>query len=189
MDKPLDSALVWFRRDLRVDDHAALYHALRAARRVWCVFVFDTDILDPLPRVDRRVEFIQQSIVDLDAQLQLLGRSHGVEGVGLLVRHGQAHEQIVRLARELGVQGVYANHDDDPAALARDARVLGELAESGIALHTSKDHVIFERSEVLSAAGLPYIVFTPYKNAWLRKLDAFFVRDYPVARHAAALGR
>jgi deoxyribodipyrimidine photo-lyase len=187
VDKPLDSALVWFRRDLRVDDHAALYHALRAARRVWCVFVFDTDILDPLPRVDRRVEFIQQSIVDLDAQLQLLGRSHGVEGVGLLVRHGQAHEQIVRLALELGVQGVYANHDDDPAALARDARVLGELAESGIALHTSKDHVIFERSEVLSAAGLPYIVFTPYKNAWLRKLDAFFVRDYPVARHAAAL--
>ena len=187
MDKPLDSALVWFRRDLRVDDHAALYHALRAARRVWCGFVFDTDILDPLPRVDRRVDFIVESIADLDAQLQLLGRSHGVEGVGLLVRHGRAQEQVTRLARELGVQAVYANHDDDPAAVARDAHVLGELAAAGVALHTSKDHVIFERSEVLSAAGLPYSVFTPYKNAWLRKLDAFFVRAYPVARHAAAL--
>jgi deoxyribodipyrimidine photo-lyase len=187
VDKPLDSALAWFRRDLRVDDHAALYHALRAARRVWCAFVFDTDILDPLPRVDRRVDFIRESIADLDAQLRLLGRSHGIEGVGLLVRHGHAHEQVARLARELGVQAVYANHDDDPAALARDARVLGELADAGVALHTSKDHVIFERSEVLSAAGLPYSVFTPYKNAWLRKLDAFFVRAYPVARHAAAL--
>ena len=187
MDKPLDSALVWFRRDLRVDDHAALYHALRAARRVWCGFVFDTDILDPLPRVDRRVDFIVESIADLDAQLQLLGRSHGVEGVGLLVRHGRAQVQVTRLARELGEQAVYANHDDDPAAVARDAHVLGELAAAGVALHTSKDHVIFERSEVLSAAGLPYSVFTPYKNAWLRKLDAFFVRAYPVARHAAAL--
>lgn len=187
MDKPLDGALVWFRRDLRVDDHAALYHALRAARRVWCAFVFDTDILDRLPRVDRRVDFIRESIADLDAQLQLLGRSHGVAGVGLLARHGRATEQVVRLAHELGVQAVYANHDDDPAALARDARVLGELAEAGVALHTSKDHVIFERSEVLSAAGLPYSVFTPYKNAWLRRLDEFFVRAYPVAKHAAAL--
>ena len=59
----LDRALVWLRRDLRTDDHAALYHALKAARQVWCVFVFDRDILDPLPRQDRRVEFIRDSLV------------------------------------------------------------------------------------------------------------------------------
>ena len=66
-EKSLDSALVWFRRDLRSDDHAALYHALRAARKVWCVFVFDREILDALPRADRRVEFIRDSLVGVDA--------------------------------------------------------------------------------------------------------------------------
>jgi deoxyribodipyrimidine photo-lyase len=55
---------------------------------------------------------------------------------------------------------VYANHDDDPDALARDAQVRGALAGAGIALHTSKDHVVFERSELLTQAGGPYAVFT-----------------------------
>ncbi|MEO7851754.1 MAG: deoxyribodipyrimidine photo-lyase [Rubrivivax sp.] len=187
MQKPLDRALVWFRRDLRVEDHAALYHALRSAQRVWCVFVFDRAILDPLPRADRRVEFIRDSLVGLDAQLRAQGAAHGVEGVRLIVRHGHAPHQIAAVADELGVQAVYANHDDEPAALARDAQVRGRLADIGVALHTSKDAVVFERSEVLTASGSPYAVFTPYKNAWLRKLDDYFVKAYPVALHAGAL--
>ena len=187
MDKPLDRALLWFRRDLRVDDHAALYHALRAARQVWGVFVFDRDILDALPRRDRRVEFIRDSLVGLDASSSALGSAHGIEGAGLIVRHGRAAEEIPALAARLGVQAVYANHDDDPAALARDARVRGRLADIGVAMHTAKDHVVFERDEVLSAGGTPYSVFTPYKNAWLKKLDPFYLKAYPVARHAGAL--
>ena len=82
---------------------------------------------------------------------------------------------------------MYANHDDDPAALARDARVRGRLADIGMALHTSKDHVVFERDEVLTQGGNPYSVFTPYKNAWLKKLDPFYLKAYPVAHHAGAL--
>ncbi len=187
LDKPLDTALVWFRRDLRADDHAALYHACKAARRVWCGFVFDTDILDALPRTDRRVEFILDSLVDLDRQLAALAATQGRAGVHLIVRRGRAVQEIPRLAQALRVQAVYANHDDEPAALARDARVRGALADAGIALHTSKDHVVFERSEVLTGAGLPYSVFTPYKNAWLKKVDPFFLSAYPVARHAASL--
>lgn len=189
--KAVDAALVWFRRDLRAFDHAALYHALRSARRVWCLFVFDRDILDPLRAralvADRRVEFIRDAVVELDAALAALGRAQGQEGVRLIVRHGHAVDEVVALARGLHVQAVYANHDDEPAALARDTRVRGELAHAGIALHTSKDHVVFERSEVLTGAGSPYSVFTPYKNAWLKKLDAFYVQAYPVERHAAAL--
>ena len=185
--KALDAALVWLRRDLRADDHAALYHALRAARRVWCAFVFDRAILDALPRADRRVEFIRDSLVGLEAQLHALAASHGIEGVGLLVRHGHAVQSLPQLAAELHVQAVYTNHDDEPDALARDAQVRGALAAAGIALHTSKDHVVFERSEVLTQAGGPFSVFTPYKNAWLEKLEPYFVRAYPVAHHAAAL--
>jgi deoxyribodipyrimidine photo-lyase len=185
--KPLESALVWLRRDLRTDDHAALYHALRAARRVWCAFVFDTAILDPLPRQDRRVEFIRDSLVGVDAELRALAASHGIEGAGLIVCHGRAHEEVPALAHRLGVQAVYANHDDEPAALERDARVRGLLAEAGVALHTSKDHVVFERSEVLTLAGGAFSVFTPYKNAWLKKCEPFYLSPYPVARHASAL--
>ena len=191
MDKPpvraYDGALVWLRRDLRVDDHAALYHALTSARRVWCAFVFDTAILDALPRVDRRVEFIRDSLVGVDAELRALAASHGVDGGGLIVVHGLAAEVLPALAGALRVQAVFANHDDDPYAVERDARVRGRLSELGIALHTSKDHVIFERDEVLTQGGSPFSVFTPYKNAWLAKLDPYFVRAYPVAKHASAL--
>ena len=183
----LPRALVWFRRDLRADDHAALYHALRAARQVWCVFTFDTAILAPLPRQDRRVEFIRDSLVDLDDQLRKLGQAHGTAGCGLIVLHGDARQAQPALAKQLAVQAVYASHDDEPDALARDARVRGALADAGIALHTSKDHVVFERSELLTAAGSPYSVFTPYKNAWLKKVEPFYLKAYPVARHAAAL--
>ena len=117
--KPLDAALVWCRRDLRAHDHAALYHALRAARRVWVAFVFDRAILDALPRADRRVEFIRESLVDLDRQLRALGEAHGTPGVGLIVRHGDARDEIPRLAAALHVQAVYANADYEPAAAGR----------------------------------------------------------------------
>jgi deoxyribodipyrimidine photo-lyase len=187
--KPLSSALVWFRRDLRADDHAALHHALKAARQVWCAFVFDDDLLESLPRADRRVEFIRESAVELASALAALGESNGTSGAGLIAVRGSATTEIVRLAEHLHVQAVYANHDDDPYALQRDAKVRGALADAGIALHTSKDHVVFERSEVMTASGTAYSVFTPYKNAWLKKLEPFFLRGYPVERHAAALAR
>jgi deoxyribodipyrimidine photo-lyase len=187
MEKALDRALVWFRRDLRAVDHAALHHALRSARQVWCAFVFDREILDPLPRADRRVEFIVSAVDALDADLAALGAAHGTSGVRLLVRHGQPVDEIAGLAEALHVQAVFANHDDDPYALARDARVRGLLADRGVALHTSKDHVIFERNEVLTLSGKPYGVFTPYRTAWLKKLDDFYVKPYPVDRHAGAL--
>ena len=186
-DKALDAALVWCRRDLRATDHAALYHALRAARRVWVAFVFDSEILDPLPRADRRVEFIHGSLLELDAQLRTLGAAHGVAHCGLIVRHGRAREEIPRLADALHVQAVYANADFEPAAKARDAHVRGALAAEGVALHLSKDQVIFAGEEVLTGAGKPYSVFTPYKNAWLKKLEPFYLQAYPVERHAAAL--
>ena len=183
----MQSALVWFRRDLRAEDNAALHHALKAAARVWCVFVHDTEILAPLPRADRRVEFIHGSVADLNRQLESLAAAHGRGQVRLIVRHGLATEEIPRLARALEVQAVYINHDDEPAALRRDSAVRDSLRAVGAALHSHKDHVVFERSEILSAAGTPYSVFTPYKNAWLKKLQPSLLKPYPVAPHAAHL--
>jgi len=182
-----DRGLMWFRRDLRAADNAALHHALKSCRHVWCVFVFDTDILNPLPRADRRVEFIRESLVELHERLRELGQEHGVPSVGLIVRHARAQQAIPALARQLNVQAVFANHDDEPAAHARDAQVLGDLAHAGIMFHGHKDHVIFERRELLTQAGHPFAVFTPYKNAWLKQLGDFQLKAYPVRRHASAL--
>ncbi|MGE5792686.1 MAG: cryptochrome/photolyase family protein [Bacteroidota bacterium] len=176
-----DRALVWFRRDLRDYDHAALYHALKRHTRVHCAFCFDTEILDALPtRADRRVEFIRHAVEELDAGLAR-------RGGGLAVLHGRARAAIPQLARELGVAAVYANHDYEPAARDRDAEVARTLAAAGVAFHTFKDQAIFERDEVLTGAGRPFTVFTPYKNAWLKKLDGFHLRAYPVGKYAGHL--
>jgi len=180
---PYQKTLCWLRRDLRLNDHAALYHALKNSRSVQCVFVFDTEILQRLtdPQ-DRRVEFIWHSLVELDTRLQQLGS-------GLRVLHGKPVEVIPRLARELGAEAVYCNHDYEPEAVRRDAAVAEQLARADIALHHFKDQVIFEQSEILNGSGQPYGVFTPYKNAWLKKLDSFYLRSYPSERYFAALAQ
>ncbi|MBX3656895.1 MAG: deoxyribodipyrimidine photo-lyase [Ramlibacter sp.] len=184
MDKTYNTGLMWFRRDLRAADNAALYHALKACKQVHCVFVFDRAILEQLPSRDRRVEFIQQSLVELDQQLRM---KSGHPSGGLIIRHALASTEIVQLARQIGAQAVFANHDYEPQAIERDARVRGALANAGIALHTAKDQVIFEHEELLTQAGKPYVVFTPYKNAWLRKVGGFDLKAYPVDKYQSAL--
>ncbi|HEY8356735.1 MAG TPA: deoxyribodipyrimidine photo-lyase, partial [Ramlibacter sp.] len=172
MDSTYAAGLVWLRRDLRLADNAGLYHALKTCRQVHCAFLFDTAILAKLPRRDRRVEFIHDAVLALDEGLRRLA------GAGLLVLHGTAVEEIPRLAARLGAQAVFANHDYEPAAVERDLAVRSALASAGVALHLSKDQVVFEREEVLTQAGKPYSVFTPYGRAWLAKLDDFFVKAY-----------
>jgi len=161
-----EKALVWFRRDLRDHDHRALSAALAEAGEVYCAFVFDREILDALPsKRDRRVHFIRESLCELDAALQ-------AKGGGLIVRHGRATKEIPELARKLGVAAVYANRDYEPAAKRRDSTISTSLRDSGIAFRSFKDQAIFDRDEVLTLAGKPFSVFTPYKNAWLKRLTA-----------------
>ncbi len=177
---PDQIALVWLRRDLRFDDNAALYHALKAGGRVVLAFVFDRAILDPLPRADRRVEFIHGSIAALKAELQALGGD-------LLVRHGRAEDEIVSLASELGAGAVYCNRDYEPAAIARDDRVADRLKAAGIGFETFKDQVVFERDEILTAAGGMFSVYTPYNRAWMKACDAFQLKAYPVRKYLSSL--
>lgn len=169
----IEKALVWFRRDLRDNDHAALSAALNEAEQVYCTFIFDREILDALPsRCDRRVHFIRESLVELDAALR-------AKGGGLIVRQGWASEEIPALAKELGVSAVFTNRDYEPAAKQRDAEVTAELKAQDIAFHGLKDQAIFDGDEVLTQAGKPYSVFTPYKNAWLKRLTAADCAAYP----------
>ena len=173
--------LFWFRRDLRHLDNAGLYRALKSGAQVHCVFVFDTEILDHLAKpLDRRVEFIHQSVLQLkDALVQA--------GGDLLVLHARAREAIPALAQSLDVQAVFTNEDYEPLALARDGQVHHDLAGLGIAFHTVKDQVIFAREEVLTQMRKPFSVYTPYKNAWLKKLNDFYLRPYPSEEYFSRL--
>ena len=167
MQKLFPCGLVWLRRDLRVQDNPSLAAALAQCKQVHCVFVFDTAILDALPRQDRRVEFIRESLVEVDAALR---QAAGNAGAGLIVLHGAASQEIPALAKALQAQAVFAAKDYEPYALQRDALVHQALQAQGARLIQMKDHVVFEEREVLTQMGKPYGVFTPYLRAWLAKL-------------------
>lgn len=172
-----NKSLVWFRRDLRDYDHAALYHALKNSAQVFCIFVFDTEILDLLEdKADRRVEFIWESVKELKSALQ----SHGGD---LVVADGKAREIIPQQAEALSVDAVFSNRDYEPSAMKRDAEVEQALAKVDIDFHQFKDQVIFEKDEVLTQQNKPYGVFTPYKNAHLKKLGDFYLKPYPTDKY------
>jgi deoxyribodipyrimidine photo-lyase len=170
---PDPGVLVWFRRDLRIEDHAPLAAALGVRRPVHGVFLFDTEILDALENsADARVTFIWECVRELKAALR--GR-----GGDLHVLRGRPDEEIPALARRLAVAAVYCGRDYEPAAIDRDARVAARLADLGIAFRQFKDQVVFELDEVRTKTGGAFSVFTPYRRAWLERLHA---RD--LAEHA-----
>lgn len=174
-------SLVWFRRDIRDYDHAAFYYALKSSKSVYCVFVFDTEILDLLTdQHDRRVEFIWESVKELKSALQ-------AKGGDLIVVHGKARDEIPSIAKQLNVEAVFTNHDYEPSAIARDSAVEVKLTGHGIAFHHFKDQVIFEKDEVLSMSNKPYSVFTPYKNMWLKTVNDFYLKPYPVDHYVNKL--
>lgn len=178
----LEVGLYWFRRDLRLDDNAGLYHALRGTRPVLGLFIFDTDILDDLPdRRDARVEFIHQTVDALRTDLQQLGSS-------LLVRVGKPEKVFEEILTEYKITSVFTNRDYEPYAADRDAGVQSLLQRRGIAFETFKDQVVFEFDEVLKSDGKPYTVFTPYSRRWLDKLDergrpSFYLKSYPTRKY------
>lgn len=166
------SALCWLRRDLRLADNTALALATERAERVAVVFVFDTNILDTLPdKDDTRVSFIVESVDELDRRLRDLGSR-------LIVLHGDPALLIPRLAAALEVDAVFASHDDDPYAIQRDTVVGLALAKQRVDWITVKDHVIFERREVLNGSGEPFKVFTPYCRAWKGLLEAESIAEH-----------
>jgi deoxyribodipyrimidine photo-lyase len=156
-------ALCWIRRDLRLSDHTALAEATRQSAAVAVVFVFDAQILKGLARDDRRLTFIADSLAEIDRELH-------ERGSALIVRHGDPVTEIPRLAAEMNVDAVFCNRDYEPYARTRDTAVAKALERGGVAFQAFKDQVILEEREVVSQAGSPYTVFTPYRNAWQARL-------------------
>lgn len=164
-------AIHWFRRDLRLQDNAALYHALRSDYPVLPLFIFDRHILDELPENDARVHFIHNEIQRLRAELEEQGSS-------LLLRYGKPEEIWQELLEEYSIAAVYTNRDYEPYARKRDTEIARLLLEEGdIPLHTYKDQVIFEQKEIEKKAGGVYSVFSPYARTWKKKLKSEQTED------------
>ena len=151
--------IFWFRRDLRIEDNVGLFHALNSGENVLPVFIFDSEILSQLPKDDARVSFIHEQLEKIQLELNTIGKS-------LAVFHGNPIEIFTQLITENTITSVYTNHDYEPYARRRDKEMNQLFVDKGITFLTSKDQVIFEKSEVVKDDGTPYVVFTPFSKKW-----------------------
>jgi len=170
--------ICWFRRDLRLQDNAALYHALKSSQPVLPVFIFDRNILDDLEtKTDRRVEFIHNTLTVMQEQLADFGSS-------LKVYYGYPVEVYTQLLNNYRIDKVFANSDYEPYARERDAAIEKLLKQYGASFHSYKDQVIFEKEEIVKDDGKPYTVFTPYSRRWKAALTDFYLKSYQVKKYA-----
>jgi deoxyribodipyrimidine photo-lyase len=165
----------WFRRDLRLEDNTALYEAGKSGFPVLPIFIFDVNILDKLEsRADARVQFIHSTLQHLQAELKKIGS-------GIQFFYTQPEKAWQALIEQYDIQGVFFNRDYEPYARDRDMEVYQLLKDKSIPIHTSKDHVIFEKNEVVKDDGKPYTVYTPYSRKWKSTLEKFpFVINPPI---------
>lgn len=154
----------WFRRDLRLEDNVALYKATLEKESVLPIFIFDTEIIDSLPKDDARITFIYNTLKNIDEELKKINSS-------LLIKIGKPIEVWKALVSEYQFDKVFYNKDYEPYAIARDLEVTQFLKSKNIEVLSYKDQVVFEESEVVKTDGLPYTVFTPYKNKWLSEFN------------------
>ncbi|WP_424961388.1 cryptochrome/photolyase family protein [Ekhidna sp.] len=163
MSKP-QVTIFWFRRDFRLVDNRSLYHAHQEEHPVQPVFIFDTNILDELPKKDSRVEFIHQEITRLQGEL----RKHGST---MDIRIGKPIDIWKKLIEDYDVKAVWANKDYEPYARERDEEIHSLLKKYGVEFRAKKDHVIFEKDEIVKENGDPYVVYTPYSRLWKKTLE------------------
>jgi deoxyribodipyrimidine photo-lyase len=164
--------IFWLRRDLRLDDNAGLYAALKSNNPVLCLFIFDTGILDLLPdKTDPRVSFIYEQISSIHQQLLECGSS-------LMVKKGKPEAIFNDLIQKYKIEEVYTNHDYEPAAIRRDEAIKKNLNKKHIRFLSFKDQVIFEKGEILNDSGNPYRVYTPYKKKWKQKFQEESPKSY-----------
>ncbi|MEP7164254.1 MAG: deoxyribodipyrimidine photo-lyase [Ferruginibacter sp.] len=172
-------SIFWFRRDLRLNDNAGLYHALKSGRPVLPIFIFDTNILDKLEnKTDKRVAFIHSTLVEMQQQLIKLGSS-------LQIYHGSPETIFKTITGKYNISAVYTNNDYEPYAKNRDENISAILKEKNIRFHSFKDQVIFEKAEVVKADAKPYTVFTAYSRKWRSLLSDFYLEQYPCKKYAS----
>lgn len=158
MKQPIN--IFWFRRDLRLEDNHGLFEALKGKHNVLPIFIFDSEILEKLPKTDARVSFIHETLQTINTKLKDKYKS------GIALFYGKPIDIYKQIIKNHNVETVYTNHDYEPYAKTRDNEIKTFLNENNIAFKTFKDQVIFEKDEVVKSDGLPYLVYTPYMKRW-----------------------
>ncbi len=167
-------SIFWFRRDLRLEDNPGLHQALRSGALVLPIFIFDTDILNKLKeKADRRVDYIHQALEAINSKLQQHGSALGTY-------FGKPLAIFKEICSEYDVEAVYCNRDYEPDAIRRDLEIQNWLHSQGIGFHDYKDHVIFEKSEIVKNNGMPYTVYTPYSKKWKSSLSPSDYQPYRI---------
>ncbi|MDP4209550.1 MAG: deoxyribodipyrimidine photo-lyase [Bacteroidota bacterium] len=170
--KKTEISIFWFRRDFRLNDNAGLFEALKNSDSVVPLFIFDTEILEKLPgKEDKRVVFIHRAISKLQNELLKIGSS-------ILVMHGNSLTIFNELLTKYAITSVFANSDYEPSTIERDNKILDLLKSKGVTFKLLKDHVIFEKSEILKEDGCPFKMFTPYSKAWKHKLNEEKIKTF-----------
>ena len=165
-------SIFWFRRDLRLQDNCGLYHALQSGYKVLPIFIFDEEILNELPKNDARVSFIYETLNAINNELRK-------ENSSLLVKKGNLIQVFKDIFNEYDVQSIFFNKDYEPYAINRDNKLKSFFLQSGVQFNSYKDQVVFEEAEIVKNDGLPYTVFTPYKNKWLEKYHSANIQKFP----------
>jgi deoxyribodipyrimidine photo-lyase len=169
--------ICWFRRDLRLEDNAALFHALKDGQPVLPIFIFDRNILDELEeKADPRVMFIHASLEAMQADLVELGAT-------MEVYYGFPEDVFRQLLKKYKIGKVFTNHDYEPYAIKRDAAVAQLLQDAAAAMFSYKDQVIFEKAEIVKDDGKPYSVFTPYSRKWKAQLTDVQLRSFATKKY------
>lgn len=174
------NALFWFRRDLRINDNAGLFYALKECDNVAPIFIFDKTILDELPTQDKRVEFLWKSVDALKSQLEEVNSD-------IIVKYGYSETEVVLLAEKFKVDAVYCNEDYEPKTRQRDASIEEQLGNLGIEFKTYKDTVIFSPKDLLNCANQAYTNFSYYKLAWKKKLSSKDYKPYSIIEYVDKL--
>ena len=170
-------SIFWHRRDLRTNDNAGLYRALKNQKNVFPIFIFDKNILDKLEdKDDQRVTFLHNTITNLQ-------ETYKQNGSTLKVFYSEPIEAFKSLAKEYQIGGVYTNHDYEPYAKERDHEIRELLNEKGISFYSYKDQCILEKGEVLKDDGKPYTVFSPYMRKWKSVLTDYHLKPYPTEKY------
>ncbi|MFD2562044.1 cryptochrome/photolyase family protein [Aquimarina rubra] len=169
--------IFWFRRDLRLDDNIGFLEALKDDRQVLPVFIFDSEILDKLPKNDARLSFIYDTLQNMRKELQENNDS------SIAFFHGKPTAIFRDLIKDYDIEKVYTNRDYEPYAKQRDASIEKLLKENSIEFKTFKDQVIFEKNEVVKSDGDPYVVYTPYKNKWKEIFDESKLKIHYTSQH------
>lgn len=167
--------IFWFRRDLRLDDNHGFYEALKGKYPVMPIFIFDTDILDKLPKNDARVTFIFETLQNMR---HILEEEHGSS---IALYQGKPLDIFKKLVESHTINTVYTNHDYEPYAKTRDAQIASLLQTHQINFNTFKDQVIFEKDDILKSDATPYVVYTPYMKAWKARFNTISLQHYNVS--------